>query len=123
MVRNTSYIFEEDSCFEEAFLGVFLLDDREINLLIDGISSSAFCIPLNKKIWNAMYELKTKGLNIDVITVKYQLLKNNPEIVQLKNDDGSDYIEMYLLELANNVPSCKNISSYAKIMKDRSVTK
>lgn len=98
---------------EQALIGGLMLDNTAWDRIIDIVGEEDFYRPEHKIIFQALTKLSLKDQPFDVITVSNEL-KNSQ---QLDNVGG----EVYLFELARNIPVISNITSYADIVRERSV--
>lgn len=98
---------------ELSILGSLLLDREVWDQISDRLDSTDFYKPAHQKIYAAILELQNKNLPIDLITVS--------NLLQSKGDfeavGGTDY----LIELVNRTVSSANVSTYAKIVKEKSL--
>ncbi len=98
---------------EQSILGSLMLEKEAWDQVVDAITASEFYKPANQKIFSTIEELHRKNLPIDLITVS-NLLQSKGELEQV---GGSDY----LVNLVNSTISSANVSSYAKIVRDKSL--
>ena len=98
---------------EQYLLGILLLGESsswdEIAALV---YENDFFQPAHKKIFSGIRELSEQSLSPDVVTVADALKKSN----SLDQVGGT----AYLSDLINQIPSSANISSYAKIIQEKS---
>ncbi len=100
---------------EQSVLGGLMLDTQAWDRVADLLSEQDFYRPQHRVIFSALTELSRKDIPFDVITVSEHLKKQN----QLQQAGG----EIYLFELSNNTPSVANITAYANIVRERSVSR
>lgn len=98
---------------EQALIGGLMLDNTAWDRIVDLVGEEDFYRPEHKTIFHVLANLSIKNQPFDVITVSNEL-KN---LQQLENVGG----EVYLFELAKNIPVISNINSYAGIVRERSV--
>ena len=98
---------------ELSVLGGLLLDENAFDEIADIIEASDFYNPAHKSIYQAIYDLKKNNGVADLITVQAQL-----EQEKKLNSIGG---QPYLLEIAQPFRSSANISTYAKLIKEKSV--
>ena len=96
---------------EQSILGGLMLDREALDQVGDLLLAEDFYKPAHQKIYNAIKELHSKGQPIDIITVTNVL-------------QGEGSMEMvggpeYLISLLDKTISSANISSHAKIVKDK----
>jgi replicative DNA helicase len=96
MQESVGGIFSDEA--ERAILGSILIKDKCFDVVKEYIlESEAFYIDKNKKIWEAMSDLKSENIPIDIVNVSSKI-------------KGITY---YLSGLAE-IPSTANVESYAK---------
>ncbi len=98
---------------EQSVLGGLMIDNQAWDKVVEIINENDFYRGDHKVIFQAMMNLTAKDQPLDVLTVT-EALKN---IASLDNAGG----EVYLFELARNIPSAANIAAYANIVRERSV--
>ena len=89
---------------EQSLLGSLLIDNSRLDAI--SLEPDYFGVLAHKVIFKSIKELEKQQLSFDAITISEQLGDN----LELAGGVG------YLVELANNTPSSRNISSYAKII-------
>jgi replicative DNA helicase len=96
MQESVGGIFSDDA--ERAVLGSIILKDECFDVVKEYIvESDAFYVEKNKKIWEAMTELKSENIPIDIVNISSKI-------------KGITY---YLSGLSE-IPSTANVESYAK---------
>ena len=98
---------------EQSVLGAMFLDKDCIPDAIEILKGDDFYIGRNKELFEAMSELYNLSMPIDVVTLKQHLIQQGV----FEKIGGMDFI----VEVANFVPTTKNLKHYAKIVKDNSV--
>ncbi|MBQ2891209.1 MAG: replicative DNA helicase [Clostridia bacterium] len=98
---------------EQSVLGAMFLDKDCIPDAIEILKGDDFYIGRNKELFEAMSELYNLSMPIDVVTLKQHLIQQ----CVFEKIGGMDFI----VEVANFVPTTKNLKHYAKIVKDNSV--
>ncbi len=98
---------------EVSILGGLMLDPETWEEVSDQITADDFYNNANKKIFHCMSALNQKNLPIDLITVSNHL----QETQSLQSIGGPDY----LIEVLNKTISAANISSYAKLVEEKSI--
>ncbi len=98
---------------EQSVLGAMFLDKDCIPDAIEILKGDDFYIGRNKELFDAMSELYNLSLPIDIVTLKQHLIGRGT----FEKIGGMDFI----VEVANFVPTTKNLKHYAKIVKDNSV--
>ncbi len=98
---------------EQSVLGAMFLDKDCIPDAIEILKGDDFYIGRNKELYEAICELYNLSLPVDAVTLKQQLIKRGT----FEKIGGMDF----LIEVANFVPTTKNLRHYAKIVKDNSV--
>ena len=98
---------------EEAVLGAVLVNPSSIGKIIDYIRPESFYKPAHKVIFEAVYELFSKGEPVDIVTVSEFLRSED----KLEKAGGRSYIN----DLALNVVTTANIEYYAKIIQEKEI--
>ena len=98
---------------EQAVLGAVLLDNTVLPQAIEALHTDDFHRPGHRRIYEAMLELFQKNDNIDLITLREILERNN----QLDEAGGT----AYLASLMDLVPSAANIKFHCKIVREKAV--
>lgn len=98
---------------EKSVLGALMLDALETGETLELLNKEDFYSPAHKEIFSSIEKLYTEGLNVDVITVTDELVKNG----QIDSVGGRNYV----WDISNNVPSISNILYYAKIVREKSL--
>lgn len=98
---------------EQSVLGGLMLDNRGWDLIADRVRERDFYRHDHRLIFSVMAKLTEQSKPLDVLTVAEALR----ELHELDNIGG----EVYLFELANNIPTVANIAAYADIVRERSV--
>lgn len=96
---------------EKSVLGSILLDPDGLIKIVDLIDHDDFYVPAHQYIYNAIFDLFNKRVNIDVITLNAILQDKG----QLDKIGGSSY----LAELVDFVPTSSHIFQYAQIVKKK----
>ncbi len=102
-----------DADAEQAVLSSIFMDKDAAAEAFEMLKAEDFYSPENKAVYEAAYQLYTKGDPIDVVTVKNQLEENGvfTEIGGVET----------LANIAGAVGSSVNVKSYAKIVEEKSV--
>ena len=102
-----------DADAEQAVLSSILMDKDAAAEAFEILKAEDFYSPENKAVFQAAFQLYTKGDPIDVVTVKNQLEENGvfTEIGGVET----------LANIAGAVGSSVNVKSYAKIVEEKSV--
>lgn len=97
---------------EQAVLGSVLLDSDCLSTVMEILPTADFFhLSNHKMIYQAMIDLYTVSRPVDFITVLEQLRSN-------KNFDESN-LKVYMLQLADIVPSVSRIADYCNIVKEK----
>ncbi len=96
---------------EQSILGGLMLDREALDQVGDSLSPEDFYKPGHQKIYQAIKDLHTKAQPIDIITVTNALQAEG----QLEVTGGPEY----LVSLLDKTISSANISSHAKIVKEK----
>lgn len=92
---------------DQSVLGALMMQNETLDLI--NLEPDHFEFLAHKIIFKSILDLSNQGLSFDAVTVSENLQAKG----ELERTGGMSY----LIELANNTPSCKNITSYAKIVK------
>jgi replicative DNA helicase len=95
---------------EASLLGGILIDNSKFDKVAEVISHNDFYEKRHKLIFGAMQAVRSRGEDIDVLTLH----------TSLQNAGYSEMVggPMYLTELTNFVPTAAHIMSYAKIVSE-----
>ena len=97
---------------EQAILGAALISPETVSLIIEQVRAEYFYSRQNQKIFLEIHKLFNANIPSDFITVLNSVIANG-----VFSDEAE--AKVYLTQLAETVPSLSNISSYAKILKDK----
>jgi len=98
---------------EQSVLGGLMLDMNAWDVIVDAVAEKDFYRPSHQKIFSAIHELQRKSSPTDILMVtNYLTDKGELDLV-----GGASY----LAELITLTPSSANISSYAKIIREKSL--
>ena len=97
---------------EQAILGALLLEGAAFDQVGDLLLPEDFYRPSHQVLYKAVLSLHKKGQPIDLITAS--------NLLQQEGDFEAAGGTSYLVELVNQSISSANLSSYAKIVKDKS---
>ncbi len=97
---------------EQAILGAALISPETVSLIIEQVRAEYFYSGQNQKIFLEIHKLFNANIQADFITVL-----NSVIAAGVFSDEAE--AKVYLTQLAETVPSLSNISSYAKILKDK----
>lgn len=98
---------------EQAVLGGLMIEPERWDDVAEIISADDFYKPAHRKIYLAIQTLNKRQQAADLVTVTNLLLESG----ELESVGGTSY----LAEVMDQTPSTANITSYAKIVKDKSV--
>ena len=98
---------------EQSVIGSMLIDKTAISRVVEVLKTEDFYRDSHKVIFNAIFELYQKDTPIDMIT----LLEHLRSSEKLEATGGITYIT----EISNSIPSTANLSSYIKIVDDKSI--
>ena len=97
---------------EQSVLGAILLDSTCIDKVAEILPRAEYFYQVNNsKIYGVMLEMFTAGKPIDFVTVLEKLKEDN----SFEEASG----KVYLMQLAQLVPSISNVESYAQIVRDK----
>ncbi|MGH4051710.1 MAG: replicative DNA helicase [Clostridium sp.] len=97
---------------EQSVIGSMLIDKTAISSVVEVLKGDDFYRDSHKVIFNAIFDLYQKDTPIDMIT----LLEHLRSSEKLESSGGITYIS----EISNSIPSTANLSSYIKIVEDKS---
>ncbi|MBZ9609753.1 replicative DNA helicase [Clostridium estertheticum] len=97
---------------EQSVIGSMLIDKTAISRVVEVLKSDDFYRDSHKVIFSAIFDLYQKDTPIDMIT----LLEHLRSSEKLEASGGITYIS----EISNSIPSTANLSSYIKIVEDKS---
>lgn len=100
---------------ERAVLGCVLIDNHAINAVQENLDSEDFYHEGHRIIFDAMVALSDKSEPTDFLTVHNHLEKSG----KIELAGGSSYLS----SLTDAIPSAANVESYAKIVKEKSMTR
>ncbi len=98
---------------EQSVLGGLMLENPAWDRIGDLITEADFYRPEHQRIFTAISALADESRPFDVVTIS-EWLENRDELEKVGG-------LAYLGELAKNTPSAANISSYARIVRERAV--
>ncbi len=96
---------------EKAVLGSLLLDSQIADEIFGVLKPECFYLEQHRKIFNAIWDIYRESHIIDLISIKDYLMRRG-EL------DAAGGIE-YLSSLVDSVPSTKNASTYAAVVKEK----
>ena len=96
---------------EQAVLGSMFLSKYALQKAIETLSSESFFVEKHGKIFNAIKDLWTKEVAIDITTLTSELKDKNI----LNEVGGVDY----LTEILELTPTAANVDHYVKIVEDK----
>lgn len=98
---------------EQSILGGLMLDPEAFDQVSDTLIIEDFYKPAHQKIFSAIKDLHSKSEPIDLVTVSNRL----QSLGEMESSGGHEY----LLTLLDRTISSANITSHAKIVKDKSL--
>jgi len=98
---------------EKSVIGGLMLEQEAWDEVADLVTEDDFYKPGHRKIFQAIKELHKKSLPIDLVTLTNILLEKG----ELENIGGP----VYLAEMIDQTPSTANITTYAKIVQEKSL--
>src|SRR3989344_8802782 len=96
---------------EKALLGSIMLRPDGLSEVLDVITEAVFYSGRHRLIWQAMVELGTKNIPIDLLSLSSRLTEKS----ELEAAGGS----AYLAEIVASVPSSTNLKHYAEIIQKK----
>src|ERR1044071_4689805 len=96
---------------ERCVLGSIILENDSIYQVLDQLSGDDFYSESHKVLYDRFVELITKSRGVDLVILKEELSR----LGELEQVGGITYIA----SLIDSVPTARNISHYAQIIKER----
>ncbi len=100
---------------EQSVLGGILIENEAITKVVEVLNQDDFYRESHRKIFLALLDLFEKNEPSDLITIT--------DILKSKNQLDAVGGISYLTSLVDSVPTAANISYYARIVKDKSITR
>lgn len=100
---------------ERAVLGCIILESETFEKVSEILSKDDFFRPEHSLIYSSVLSIADSSDNLDVVTISERLSRNG----NLEEIGGLEY----LLEIADSTPSAANVSSYAEIVRERSIVR
>ena len=98
---------------EEAVLGAMLIEPSSVDMALEELTASSFYDPKHRMIFEAMSELVTSHVSVDIVTVSAKLReKGNLEVV------GGP---VALADLSEKVGAAAHLEYYVKILKQKTI--
>jgi replicative DNA helicase len=98
---------------EEAVLGAMLIEPSSVDMALEELTASSFYDPKHRMIFEAMSELVTSHVSVDIVTVSAKLRENgNLEVV------GGP---VALADLSEKVGAAAHLEYYVKILKQKTI--
>ncbi|MBQ8604081.1 MAG: replicative DNA helicase [Oscillospiraceae bacterium] len=97
---------------EQAVLGAAIIDPELVSAIMEQVRSEYFYVRRNRLIFNEIHTLFMANTPSDFVTVV-------DAVVSAKIFSDENEAKVYLMQLADTVPSLSNILYYAKILKDK----
>lgn len=98
---------------EEAVLGAIIVDGTSMNVVCDFLKATDFYLKSHQLIYEALINLREKGLPIDLLTTHDECNR----IGKLEDIGGVNY----LMTLSNRVTSSANVEYHAKLIQDKAI--
>ncbi|WP_448379525.1 replicative DNA helicase [Fervidobacterium sp.] len=98
---------------EQALIGSILIEPEKVDNIVSIVSSSDFYDPKHRHIFAAIEQLHDEGLPIDIISVCDRL-----KAMGVLDKIGG---ELYVAQLADNVPTSAHAEMYAQIVRDKAI--
>lgn len=98
---------------ERAVLGSMLLDKEAVSKVLEILSSESFYVPSHQVLFDTIKDIFFRNQPVDLVTVS--------DALQTKSilDDIGGYV--YLMDLAESVPTTANVEQYAKIVEEKHI--
>jgi replicative DNA helicase len=100
---------------EKSVLGAILLDNHSLGAVIEIIEARDFYSDAHRKIFTVIVAMSDRNEPVDLITLG-NFLRDQKRLEQIGGT-------AYLSELVDNVASAANVAYYAKIIKEKAVTR
>ncbi len=98
---------------EEAVLGAMLIEPSSVDMALEELTASSFYDPKNRMIFEAVTELVSERVSVDIVTVSSKLReKGNLEVI------GGP---VFLAGLSEKVGAAAHIEYYVKILKQKTI--
>ncbi|MBR5520682.1 MAG: replicative DNA helicase [Oscillospiraceae bacterium] len=97
---------------EQAVLGAAIIDPELVSAIMEQVRSEYFYVRQNRLIFNEIHTLFMANTPSDIVTVVNA-------VVSAKIFADENEAKVYLMQLADTVPSLSNVLYYAKILKDK----
>jgi len=104
-----------DAAAEQAILGAVMLDNRVLSRIGGGIRDEDFYYESNRRIYQAMQQLKNKMTPIDPVTLGTHLRDSG----MLESIGGA----MAINKLVDDIATVANVEHYAKIVSNKAVVR
>lgn len=96
---------------EAAVLSAMMLDAAALDIALDQLAHEHFYSEANRRVFEAVRDLASKGRPVDIVTVAGVLRSSN----RLEQIGGS----AYLAQLVDATPSVANVETYAATVRDK----
>jgi len=97
---------------EQAVLGAAIIDPELVSVIMEQVKSEYFYVRQNRLIFNEIHTLFMANTPSDFVTVV-------DAVVSAKIFSDENEAKIYLMQMADTVPSLSNILYYAKILKEK----
>ncbi|MGC8820513.1 MAG: replicative DNA helicase [Fervidobacterium sp.] len=98
---------------EQALIGSILIEPEKLDNIVSIVTSADFYEPRHRYIFSVIEQLHDEGLPIDIISVCDRLRSQG-----LLDKVGG---ELYVAQLADNVPTSAHADMYAQIIRDKAI--
>lgn len=98
---------------ERSVLGCMMQDREALTMAFELLHADDFYQPANREIFDAMHQLNTQGMPIDLVTVDDELSRRGT----LEGVGGTNY----LVELTECTPSTVNARAYMQIVDEKAI--
>jgi len=98
---------------ERSVLGCMMQDREALTMAFELLHADDFYQPANREIFDAMHQLNTQGMPIDLVTVDDELSRRGT----LEGVGGTNY----LVELSQCMPSTVNARAYMQIVDEKAI--
>ena len=98
---------------EQSVIGSMLLSKYALQKAIETLTTDSFFLDKHKKLFNAIKEMSSKEIALDITTLTSYLKDKN-----ILSEVGD--VE-YLTEILEQTPTAANVDDYIKIVEDKSI--
>ena len=108
-MRQVPYSLEA----EQAVIGTIILDSERLSEVTEIIKADDFYVEKHRDIYTVLQSMYLESKTIDMVTLLNNLISST--------DLDEDNVKTYVTQICQMVPSTKNISDYARIVRDKAI--